>query len=452
MLIALNLACGTAADPPVAPAPAPLAALSLPARADTTPGEPALAAAPAPEPPPAPDADPALQRALDVLRRVPLIDGHNDLVWAIREYPAAPRDLAAYDLRAPTPGHTDLLRLRAGRVGAQFWSVYVPGDRPAAELVRLQLEQIDLAREMIARYPDDLALVGTADELEAAFRAGKIASLLGAEGGHTIANSLATLRTYYALGVRYLTLTHNAHTDWADCAVLPPRHGGLTPFGEEVVREMNRLGMLVDLSHVSPATMDDALRVSEAPVIFSHSSARALTDVPRNVPDDILRRVADNGGLVMVTFLPAFVSTEVARARDARKRALAAAERLRDPAARARRRAEIEATPLPRATLAQVADHIEHVRAIAGIDHVGLGSDFDGMSAVPVGLEDVSRYPYLLAELVRRGWTDDELEKLAGKNLLRVLRTAEDVARRLQAERPPSSATLDRPPAPRRRR
>ncbi|HEY8374984.1 MAG TPA: membrane dipeptidase, partial [Nannocystis sp.] len=255
-----------------------------------------------------------------------------------------------------------------------------------------------------------------------------------------------------ALGVRYLTLTHNAHTDWADCAVLPPRHGGLTPFGEEVVREMNRLGMLVDLSHVSPATMDDALRVSEAPVIFSHSSARALTDVPRNVPDDILRRVADNGGLVMVTFLPAFVSTEVARARDARKRALAAAERLRDPAARARRRAEIEATPLPRATLAQVADHIEHVRAIAGIDHVGLGSDFDGMSAVPVGLEDVSRYPYLLAELVRRGWTDDELEKLAGKNLLRVLRTAEDVARRLQAERPPSSATLDRPPAPRRRR
>nr|WP_211302521.1 dipeptidase [Nannocystis exedens] len=386
-------------------------------------------------------ADPALQRAHAVLARVPLIDGHNDLPWTIREAKEAPGDVAAYDLRAATKGHTDLPRLRTGRVGAQFWSVYVPGDRPAGELVRLQLEQIDLARRMIAQYPDDLALALTADEVEAAFRAGRVASLLGAEGGHTLANSLGTLRAYHALGVRYLTLTHNVHTDWADCAVLPPRHDGLTAFGEEVVREMNRLGMLVDLSHVSPATMEDALRVSEAPVIFSHSSARALADTPRNVPDDILRRVPANGGVVMVTFLPAYVSQAAGDAREARRKARAEAAKLADPAARAARLAEIDAEPQPRATLAQVADHVEHVRRVAGVDHVGLGSDFDGMSAVPVGLEDVSKYPHLLAELARRGWTDEELEKLAGRNLLRALRAAEATAQRLQAARPPSLAT-----------
>lgn len=388
--------------------------------------------------------DPALARAHAVLARVPLIDGHNDLPWTIREYKEAPGDVVAYDLRATTPGHTDLPRLRAGRVGAQFWSVYVPGDR--AEPVRVQLEQIDLAHRIVARYPDDLALARSADDIERAFKDGKIASLLGAEGGHTIADSLAVLRAYHSLGVRYLTLTHNVHTAWADCAALPPRHGGLTRFGEEVVREMNRLGMLVDLSHVSPETMDDALRVSEAPVIFSHSSARALTDVPRNVPDDILRRVAAGGGIVMVTFLPAYVSQTVAEAREARRKALAAADRL-PPAARAARRAKIEATPMPRATLAQVADHIEHVRRVAGVDHVGIGSDFDGMSAVPIGLEDVSKYPHLFAELARRGWTDAELEKLAGRNFLRVLRAAEATARRLQAARPappPASSTPQR--------
>ncbi len=265
-----------------------------------------------------PAEDPALQRARAVLARVPLVDGHNDLPWTIREHPAGPGDVAVYDLRKATSGHTDLPRLREGRVGAQFWSVYVPGTIAPAALVRVQLEQIDLARRMVARYPEDLALVTTADELERAFRGGKIASLLGAEGGHTIVDDLAVLRMYHALGVRYLTLTHNVHTAWADCAALPARRGGLTPFGEEVVREMNRLGMLVDLSHVAPETMDDALRVSEAPVIFSHSSARALTDVPRNVPDDILRRVATNGGVVMVTFLQAYVSQEVADARATR--------------------------------------------------------------------------------------------------------------------------------------
>jgi membrane dipeptidase len=286
-------------------------------------------------------------------------------------------------------------------------------------------------------------LVGTADELEQAFRAGKIASLLGAEGGHTLANSLATLRSYYALGVRYLTLTHNVHTDWADCAVLPPKHGGLTAFGEEVVREMNRLGMLVDLSHVAPETMDDALRVSAAPVIFSHSSARAITDVARNVPDDVLRRMPENGGVVMVTFLPAYVSGEVAVAREVRRKAMAEAAAIKDPEQQRPRKAEIEASPPPRATLAQVADHVEHVRKLAGVDHVGLGSDFDGMSAVPIGLEDVSKYPQLLAELARRGWTDEELEKLAGRNLIRVLRAAEDVARELQAERAPSIMSFE---------
>lgn len=380
-----------------------------------------------------------------MLARVPLIDGHNDLPWTIHEYKQAPGDVAAYDLRAATPGHTDLPRLRAGRVGAQFWSVYVPGDRPAGDLVRLQLEQIDLARRMIAHYPDDLALALTADELEQAFRAGRVASLLGAEGGHTLVNSLGTLRAYHALGVRYLTLTHNVHTDWADCAVLPPRHGGLTSFGEEVVREMNRLGMLVDLSHVSPATMDDALRVSEAPLIFSHSSARAIADTPRNVPDDVLGRIPDNGGIVMVTFLPAYVSQAAGEAREARRKARAEAAKIGDLAARALRLAEIDAEPQPRATLAQVADHVEHVRRVAGVDHVGLGGDFDGMSAAPVGLEDVSKYPHLLAELARRGWTDAELEKLAVRNLLRVLRAAEATAVRLQAARPASLATF--PPA-----
>lgn len=387
--------------------------------------------------------DPALRRAHAVLARVPLIDGHNDLPWTIREQ--AGGDVAAYELRGRTGGHTDLPRLRAGRVGGQFWSVYVPGDRAREGFYRLQLEQIALARRIVAQHPGELALVTTADELERAFQAGKIGSLLGAEGGHTLGNSLATLREYHALGVRYLTLTHNVHTDWADCAALPPRHGGLTRFGEEVVREMNRLGVLVDLSHVAPATMDDALRVSEAPVIFSHSGARALTDVPRNVPDDILRRLPDNGGVVMLTFLPAFVSQEVADAREARKRALAAAGRIADARRRRERIAELEAEPPPRATLEQVADHVEHVRRVAGVDHVGIGSDFDGMSSAPIGLEDVSRYPLLFAELARRGWTDEELEKLAGRNVLRVLRAAEEVARRLQAARPPSTATLERP-------
>jgi membrane dipeptidase len=399
-----------------------------------------------------PAEDPALVRARAVLARVPLIDGHNDLPWAIRKHQAAPGDVVAYGLRGRTTGHTDLPRLREGRLGAQFWSVYVPGELPARDHLRVQLEQIDLARRMIALHQGELALAASVADIERIFASGRIASLLGVEGGHTIGDSLAVLRTYYDLGVRYMTLTHNVHTEWADCAALPPRHDGLTRFGEAVVAEMNRLGMLVDLSHVSPATMDDALRVSEAPVVFSHSSARALTDVPRNVPDDILRRLPANGGVVMVTFLPAYVSQAVADDRELRRQAQAAAKRLQDPAARRQALAELAARPPARATLAQVADHIEHIRRVAGIDHVGIGSDFDGMSTTPIGLEDVSKYPALFAELARRGWSDAELEKLAGRNLLRALRAAEDVARRLQANRPASQVTREQLDGPTRRK
>ncbi|HKU60960.1 MAG TPA: dipeptidase [Gemmatimonadales bacterium] len=391
--------------------------------------------------------DPALARARRLLASTPLIDGHNDLAWEIRTSSTAPRDVAAYDLRTTTPGHTDLARLRSGQVGAQFWSIYVPGEVRDSGYARIQLEEFDLARRFIARYPDRLALALSADDIEREFKRGRVASLLGMEGGHVLENSLGALRAYYDLGARYLTLTHNVTLDWADAAADSARHGGLTEFGREVVREMNRLGMLVDLSHVSPGTMSDALDVTEAPVIFSHSSARALTEHVRNVPDSILIRLKANGGVVMVTFVDAFVSQDVAdwelRHGDELARAQAAGAdtttRMRDWA---------QANPRPRATLAQVADHLDHVRQVAGPDHVGIGSDFDGFDNPPVGLEDVSRFPYLFAELIRRGWSDDDLRKLAGGNLLRVLRRAEATAARLRREREPSTRTieqLDRP-------
>lgn len=357
-----------------------------------------------------------IKRVEDLLARTPLIDGHNDLAWAIREHG---KGLPAYDLGGAAPGHTDMARLRKGHVGGQLWSVYVPTEPQPGGHLRVQLEQIDLARAFIARYPQHLTLALTADELEQAFKNGRVGSLLAIEGGHVIDDSLAVLRAYHTLGVRAMTLTHTASTRWADAAEQPGKHGGLTPFGEAVVAEMNRLGMLVDLSHVADATMDDALRVSAAPVVFTHSNARALTDVPRNVPDELLRRLPANGGLVMATFVPSFTSQAVA---DARKQKL---------------------KKVPRATLAQVADHIEHIRDVAGVDHVGLGSDFDGMTAVPEGLEDVSTFPALLAELARRGWTDADLAKLAGGNFLRVLRRAEATAHALQATRGPSEATID---------
>ena len=388
--------------------------------------------------------DAALRRARRILAATPLIDGHNDLPWAIRESEKAPHDVAAYDLRSRTPGHTDLARLAAGRVGAQFWSVYVPGEIKEG-YARIQLEQIDIARQIIARYPERLALALTAADVRREFKRGRVASLIGMEGGHVIENSLGALRAYYDLGARYMTLTHNVTLDWADTAAEPGKHGGLTRFGEEVVREMNRLGMLVDLSHVSIETMDDALRVSEAPVIFSHSSARALTDVPRNVPDAILKRMPANGGVVMVTFVPEFVSKEIYDAYGAReKRSKERTASLPNEAERKKLQKQMEAAePLPKATLGQVADHIDHVRKVAGADHVGIGSDFDGIDVGPAGLEDVSKFPDLFAELVRRGWSDADLRKLAGENLLRVMRQAEAVSKRLRAARPASTATIE---------
>src|SRR5512147_1915150 len=396
----------------------------------------------------APDA--ALAHARALLRSTPLIDGHNDLPWEIRRAEGHPRDVAAYDLRAPSPKHTDLARLARGQVGAQFWSIYIDGEMKDSGYARVQLEQFDIARRMIARYPDRLELALTAADIERSVKRGRLASLLGMEGGHAIENSLGALRAYYALGARYMTLTHNVTLDWADAALGEQKHGGLTPFGKEVVREMNRLGMLIDLSHVAPSVMSDALNVTEAPVIFSHSSARALVDYPRNVPDSILARMPKNGGVVMVTFVPGFVSNPVRKYEDAAdsvrtelgKTVTDSAER------RAQYRTWRQAHPAPKATIADVADHIEHVRKVAGVDHVGIGSDFDGIESGPDGLEDVSKFPALFAELIRRGWTDADLKKLAGDNVLRALRQAEVVAARLQKERQPSTATIDKLDAP----
>jgi membrane dipeptidase len=386
--------------------------------------------------PPVPD--PALETARRVLARHPVFDGHNDLPWAIRENPQAPGDVEAYDLRTHTPGNTDLPRLRAGGVGGQFWSVYVPAD-VGKGFARMQLEQIDIARRVIARYPDRFAFATTADEVERAMKQGKVASLLGMEGGHAIENSLGALRAFHDLGVRYMTLTHGATLDWADSATDEPRHGGLTRFGEEVVREMNRLGMLVDLSHVSPDTMNDALSVSVAPVIFSHSSARALCDHPRNVPDAVLTRVKANGGIVMVTFVNAFVSEEFAKASEPLWKELQERSKgIEDAAARRALWKEIKARmPEIHVAIAQVADHVEHVRQVAGVDNVGIGGDYDGNDEWPEGLEDVSAYPKLFAELVRRGWSEEDLGKLASGNILRVMRQAEAVSPR-QPQAPPA--------------
>jgi membrane dipeptidase len=387
----------------------------------------------------------ALTRVRQLLRQVPLIDGHNDLAWRIRTDGKPPADVSAYDLRKPTPGHTDLARLARGQVGAQVWSVFLPGDIKDRGFARVQLEQIDLARRVIARYPDQLALALSADDVEREFGRGRIASMIGMEGGHGIENSLGVLRACYALGARYLTLTHNVTTDWADAAVDSARHDGLSPFGREVIREMNRLGMMVDISHVSPAAMNAALDTTEAPLIFSHSNARALVDHPRNVPDAVLARIAGNGGMAMATFVPAFVCKEVTafeQMREAEDKRLAQA--VTDKNERQKALAAWDsAHPRPRATLAQVADHVEHVREIAGADHIGIGSDFDGIETVPVGLEDVSKFPDLLAELAQRGWSDADLAKLAGRNFLRVFREVEAVAKRLQREREPSVRTIE---------
>ena len=360
-----------------------------------------------------------------MLSRFPLIDGHNDLPWEIRDLYGS--DVSAADLRRRLPNtHTDIPRLVEGGVGGQFWSVYVPATMAGDAAVTAVLEQIDLVHRMIDHYPDRFQLALTAVDVDEAFRAGKIASLLGAEGGHSIAGSLGVLRTLFALGVRYMTLTHNYNVGWADSATDVVDTGGLSDFGRSVVAEMNRLGMLVDLSHVSAATMHAALDASNVPVIFSHSSARAVCDNPRNVPDDVLRRLTVNGGVCMVTFVPFFVSQSCTDWFNELRAEVAA--RGDDPA-------NLSAVfgllpswekdhPIPPATIAQVADHIDHVRSVAGLDHVGIGGDFDGTPITPVGLDDVSRYPALFAELQRRHWSEQDLRSLAGANILRTLRDA----------------------------
>jgi membrane dipeptidase len=351
-------------------------------------------------------------RARALHQQVPLIDGHNDYPWLVRENAAG--DLSLLDIAVPKPAlMTDIPRLRQGGVGGVFWSVYVPGDMPGPAAVRATLEQIDIVHRMMRMYPTTFELATTAADIERIFKTGKIASLIGMEGGHSIDNSLATLRMFYTLGARYMTLTHSHHVPWADSASEPPRLGGLSSFGEEVVREMNRLGMLVDLSHVSPEAMDDALRVAEAPVIFSHSSARGVHEHERNVPDSVLARLPANGGVVMITFVPGFLAPG-------------------------------------RARLSHVADHMDHVRRVAGADHVGIGSDFDGMPSAPIGLADVSMFPVLTAELLRRGWSETDVRKALGLNAIRVMRTTEQVAARLQRQRGPSTATIQAldPPLP----
>jgi len=379
-----------------------------------------------------------------LLDQYPVIDGHNDLAWALRE--AGLPDPASVDIAAPVSfTHTDLPRLLRGGVGAQFWSVYVPAQLDGEAAVVTTLEQIDLVRQLAARYPGALEMAFTADDVERIMAAGRIASLLGAEGGHSIANSLAALRALYLLGVRYMTLTHNLNLPWADSATDAPAVGGLTAFGREVVREMQRLGMLVDLSHVAPATMRAALDTAEAPVIFSHSSALAVCDHPRNVPDEILARLDANGGVCMITFVPAFVSQ---RCRDWELALMADMERQgldpHDLSARREARAGWAAAhPQPEATLADVVAHAEHVREVAGIDHIGIGGDYDGVDALPAGLEDVSSYPALIDALLERGWSEADCAKLTCGNLIRVLREAESAAALIRASRLPSAARIE---------
>ena len=386
-----------------------------------------------------------LARAKALHGQVPLIDGHNDYPWALRGLDPG-RDLAKADITKLVPAlMTDIPRLRAGGLGGQFWSVYVPSTMAPADAVVATLEQIDIVHRMVKRWPETFELALTADDVERAFKRGRIASMIGIEGGHQIDSSLATLRMMYDLGARYMTLTHNNNPPWADAAADQAAHGGLTKFGEEVVREMNWLGMLVDLSHVSPGTMEDAIRVSQAPVIFSHSSARAVADVPRNVPDAILRQMPKNGGVVMVSFVPGFTSTDVATY-DRRASAQLTLFRTQNPRDEAAVTMAMDAwrkaNPGPRATVAQVADHIDHIRKVAGIDHIGLGGDFDGITEVVQGLEDVSTYPALTAELLKRGYSDDDVKKVIGLNVLRAWKQAERVSADLRKQRGPSTATL----------
>jgi membrane dipeptidase len=386
-----------------------------------------------------------LSRARELLAEHPVVDGHNDLPWALREH--VRYDLNRMDIAADQRGrlHTDIPRLRAGGVGAQFWSVYVRSDMAGDDAVSATLEQVDGVRQLLERYPADLAAALTADDMEKARGEGRIASLMGAEGGHSINNSLATLRALYALGVRYMTLTHNDNVAWADSATDAPGVGGLSDFGHEVVREMNRTGMLVDLSHVAASTMRDALATSAAPVVFSHSSSRAICDHVRNIPDDVLALLPANGGVAMVTFVPKFILPQAVawtQAADENMQTHGFHPLDTTPDAMRIHAAFEEAQPRPVATVATVADHLDHMRDVAGVDHIGIGGDFDGTAFTPAGLDDVAGYPNLIAELLRRGWSASDLAKLTWQNAVRTLRAAEDVARDLQTQRGPSNVTI----------
>ncbi|MFB7454847.1 dipeptidase [Streptomyces sp. NPDC056194] len=387
-----------------------------------------------------------LEEARELLAGHPVVDGHNDLPWALREH--VRYDLDRMDIGADQTGalHTDLARLRAGAVGAQFWSVYVPCELTGDHAVSATLEQIDIVDQLLDRYAGELAPALTADDMEAARKQGRIASLKGAEGGHSINNSLATLRALHALGVRYMTLTHNDNNDWADSATDAPRVGGLTAFGREVVREMNRSGMLVDLSHVAASTMRAALDTSAAPVIFSHSSARAICDHPRNIPDDVLERLPANGGVAMATFVPKFIlpaAVEWTNRADENMRAHGLHHLDTTPRGMEVHRAFEALHSRPIATVSTVADHLDHMREAAGIDHIGIGGDYDGTAFTPAGLDDVAGYPNLIAELLHRGWSHQDLAKLTWSNAVRVLRDAEDVSRDLRGRTAPSNATID---------
>ncbi|MFB7425962.1 dipeptidase [Streptomyces hydrogenans] len=386
-----------------------------------------------------------LAEARALLAEAPVVDGHNDLPWALRQQ--CGYDLDLLDIAGDRSAflHTDLARLRAGGVGAQFWSVYVPGALAGDHAVSATLEQIDAVDRLVERYAADLAPARTADDVRKARAEGRIASLKGAEGGHSIDNSLATLRAFHALGVRYMTLTHNENNDWADSATDEPRHGGLTAFGRAVVREMNRCGMLVDLSHVAATTMRDALDASTAPVVFSHSSARAVCDHPRNIPDDVLERLPANGGVAMATFVPKFIlpaAVEWTLRADENLRAHGRHHLDTTPEAKALHAAFEARDPRPVATAATVADHLDHMREAAGVDHIGIGGDYDGTAFTPAGLDDVAGYPNLIAELLDRGWSRADLTKLTWSNALRVLGDAEAVARDLTARTPASHATI----------
>ena len=389
------------------------------------------------------------QRVVEVLKATPLVDGHNDIPWAFRK--RVNNRLDRLDLsddlsRVEPPTHTDIPRLVKGQVGGQFWSVYVPIREygGGSEHTQLVIEQIDFVHRLVDRYPETFELAYTASDVRRIHAGGKIASLIGLEGGHAINDSLAVLRRMYQLGARYMTLTHTKGLRWADSATDIVRHNGLTSFGEAVVREMNRLGMLVDLSHTSADTMRDAMRVSEAPIIFSHSSAYTLVPHPRNVPDDVLELVSENQGVVMVTFYPSYVSERVRRyGLDAMAERQRLQTEFSEEEASRRLNEWQQANPAPRPTLAQVADHIDHIHDVVGIDHIGIGADYDGMPPGPIGLEDVSKYPALFVELLKRGYSDDDIAKIAGGNILRVMQDVELVAKRIAKRRLPSMITIE---------